>query len=874
MKINIVQLLCCKKRMRPVGLSVFSVGLVLLFSINFTAQISNPGKSAPSVDSFNSDTVKKQTAKGELPPSRVYEFIKPEASKTTRLSKLSEEQKKSSSTMEKKLQIGTVRQLEQPISQVSQGTVYSIARGTVWISEIISEDAVQTRLRFNETDLPPGAKLFVYSAKNPDDVYGPYEKRGESDTGDFWTPPFEGDGVIVEYFVPNQNELAEDKLPFRITEVAHIYRNPLKFGNEGMNDPAEYPCHNEVPAEWSFVAKSVGQFQYVDDEARQVYDCTGTLLSSLAGDFDPIFLTANHCVSSAAEAQSMIIYWFYNSGDYPALSFPSLPRSVGATLLNTKTSQEASDFTLLRIRGAIPMKSGIVFSGWDPTPITSVTSVVGIHHPNGSHKRFSSGIINSAAGNFLGVRWNSGITERGSSGSGLWKGSGANARLIGTLYDGSFGCINSQDNYGKFSVTYPYIASNLQGGSDDAYDAGSGNDLRANAVGIGQGLISNLIVKYADSDWYSVTVPAGFRITATANFTHNYGDINLALYRGNETTPVSISESATGTETVTHTATGGSTIYYLNVSLFDGARNDYTLNVTLQSGSTGVRRALFDYDGDGRADVSVYRPSNGIWYLFNSSTGFTTIPFGISTDKIVPADYDGDGKTDVAVWREDPSNPNRANFYIFNSSTATNRIEQFGQTGDSPLAGDWDGDGRADPTVYRNGANGGQSYFFYRPSSQPGKDFVSVPWGIANDKPVIADYDGDGKTDAAVFRPSNRVWYMLQSTKGYSAIQFGISTDKPVVGDYDGDGKADQAVYRAGISTWYIQKSTTGFAAEEFGISSDLPVPADYDGDGKTDIAVFRLSNNTWYQRRSTLGFGSPQFGLANDKLSPNAFIP
>jgi len=194
--------------------------------------------------------------------------------------------------------------------------------------------------------------------------------------------------------------------------------------------------------------------------------------------------------------------------------------------------------------------------------------------------------------------------------------------------------------------------------------------------------------------------------------------------------------------------------------------------------------------------------------------------------------YDGDGRTDIAVWRENPANPDRAGFYILNSSTGTLREEQFGRTGDSPLAvGDWDGDGRADPSVYRAGtAGGGQSFFFYKPSTRPTVDFVSAAWGIGEDKPVIADYDGDGRVDVAVFRPSNGIWYIAKSGGGFSFVQFGSGEDKPVVGDYDGDGK--------------------------------------------TDIAVFRPENGTLYQQRSTFGFGAAQFGAAGDKPTPNAFVP
>jgi uncharacterized delta-60 repeat protein len=267
-------------------------------------------------------------------------------------------------------------------------------------------------------------------------------------------------------------------------------------------------------------------------------------------------------------------------------------------------------------------------------------------------------------------------------------------------------------------------------------------------------------------------------------------------------------------------------------------------------------RTQFDFDGDGRADISVFRPSMGNWFIQQSNSGFAAYNFGQTGDLIAPADYDGDGKTDLSVFRN-------GTWHLLRSTLGVGTFP-FGAAGDIPVPADYDGDGKADVAVFRP-SNG----TWYIQRSQLG--FLGVAFGDAADKPAVGDYDGDGKADIAVFRPSTGTWYLQRSQLGFTGMTFGQSGDLIVPADYDGDGKTDLGVYRAGI--WYLQRSTLGFTGISFGDAADKPTPADYDGDGKADVAVFRPSNGVWYLLRSTQGFTGTAFGIAEDKPIPNAFV-
>jgi hypothetical protein len=265
-----------------------------------------------------------------------------------------------------------------------------------------------------------------------------------------------------------------------------------------------------------------------------------------------------------------------------------------------------------------------------------------------------------------------------------------------------------------------------------------------------------------------------------------------------------------------------------------------------------------DFDGDGRTDLSVFRPSDNNWYVRKSNGGVDVIGWGLTGDRIVPGRYDNDVKTDFAVFV-----PSENRWYVLGTNGFSVTTYDWGLAGDIPVQGDYDNDGKTDPAVFRPSEN----KWYIRKSS--GGVQVS-DWGLNGDIPISGDFNGDGATDLTIYR--NGDWWVSLSGAGIFVQSWGLPGDKPVPADYDGDDKDDLAVFRPSDNRWYILRSSGGVNVIGWGLAGDVPAPGDFDGDGRDDPAVYR--NGTWYLFQSTNGINISDWGLAGDQPILTGYLP
>jgi subtilisin-like proprotein convertase family protein len=264
------------------------------------------------------------------------------------------------------------------------------------------------------------------------------------------------------------------------------------------------------------------------------------------------------------------------------------------------------------------------------------------------------------------------------------------------------------------------------------------------------------------------------------------------------------------------------------------------------SGATGVGQlgdaatdfiVTEDFDGDLKDDLTVWTEAPATqanFKILQSSTNTIRVEFFGQTgdDPAVVGDYDGDGKADVAVYRcPGVADPDGQCYFFYRGSNAnpggsvTYVPWGFGADGDFfPYVGDFDGDGKNDFCIQRaNPSSPSNGQFVLLKSNGLGVEYIN--WGLSPDFLIPGDYDGDGKTDLCVRRTvtgGTRQHYVLTRTGATGQIQWGITGDSSTPGDYDGDGKTDFAIWRSSSTPndsrfWVLNSSNNSVTQLQWG---------------------------------------------------------
>ncbi|MBN1185968.1 MAG: trypsin-like peptidase domain-containing protein [Bacteroidales bacterium] len=317
---------------------------------------------------------------------------------------------------------------------------------TLWNVRIESPNAYSISLIFKRFVLPEGAKVYIYN-ESQTAYMGAFTSVNNKSYKSLAVGDFPGNHIIVEYFEP---EKVDGELI--IGKVGHAYKDILLDSKSEYAELADE--HINVNClegkDWVLEKHSVAKITFSGGS------CTGAMINNTRNDGTPYFLTANHCISTETEANSVVARFNYENTSCEGSLNYGITLS-GATLIATDTM---ADFTLIRFDESPDSRHAVYYAGWDVEDI-GPGRAVGIHHPQGNPKKISIE-VDSVRSYSYSTQWTDGhvtqpnthwevifdfgFTESGSSGSPLFN---KDKRIVGQLHGGS-----ESDLYGKLSVSW------------------------------------------------------------------------------------------------------------------------------------------------------------------------------------------------------------------------------------------------------------------------------------------------------------------------------------------------------------------------------------------------------------------------------------
>ncbi len=685
----------------------------------------------------------------------------------------------------------------------------SPASGYVAHLKVRSPGALATRVAIQVTNLPAGSEIRFAGSDAPSNVIHAAslnEVLSSVDaSGRYWTPMTDGDTQLIEVFAPSTPNGAG----VAVAAVSHIFAsvsNGFKAATQAKG--ASAACNVDAicaPQTTGFInaKNAVAHMQFVANcglgGTLATCLCTGTLLNdTVTATQIPYFYSANHCISKQSEATTLETYWNYDNpvcrgSDVLPSQSNRISGPIGADLLYADLN---SDVLLLRLRGTPPTTA--FFSGWDAATINPSAPVTVIHHPAGDPKKVTLGqtttpspfTLLSGLGNssYVTATYTSGVTEGGSSGSGIFSITSGSYFLRGGLFGGPSSCAtandpanpSNRDYYSRFDLAYPALKQWL--------DPTPTSPLPA-----------------IPSDIF------GER-RSTLTWVNTNGAVTF--WRNNGTA-------------------------FADTGVTYGPYPGWTLIA-----SDG------DYDGDGKSDLLWQRTDGAITIWLMNGTAIKSQsqvgPYAGWSFFSGNSDFNGDGKTDLIWQRTDGA----ISLWTMNGGTLVQERTHGPFTGWRLLSGnnDFDGDGKSDLLWRRD--TGAVSLWLMEGVNvkQVSPEYGPYPgWTVISGS---SDYNGDGKTDLTWEKSDNAVsvWLMDGATSTQQSNQFGPFTGWRVVPgkrDFDGDGKSDLLWQRTdgAASVWLMNgvasppnASISAALLPGGGSWQLLSTRNEFNGDGKTDL--------------------------------------
>jgi FG-GAP-like repeat len=558
----------------------------------------------------------------------------------------------------------------------------------------------------------------------------------------FWTPTIESAKLLLQVTLPRSTPTTEWSVT--VPSVSHLRELAREAGffKAAAACNIDGPCISPLPA----VADAVALMEFTD--AGNPYLCTGTLMADTAATKMPYFQSAEHCINNQTVASTLATNWFNRSATCGSVTLnPNFAwRTNGAKFLYGSEWATGSDTSFMLLNDQPP--TGVTYAGWSVSG-TAAFATRGWHHPSGDKLKTSLGQSVAFDPTALATTWSSGVTEQGSSGSGLFNDSN---QLVGQLVGGWSACTagvdasgapigpNEPDFYGRFDYAYHLATQDWL------------NVRRQTLVPIRTRLLGDFngdgradLLWRARGGLVSIAFMSGTTVTRWGlidQFSDNVAIMGAGDFNGDNIDDIVWRNMSTGAVTISLMNTSGRVSNWLPVG-----QSPISLNVALEG--------IGDFDGNGRADMLWRNKTSGNSVMSYHNLDGTVASWPVVSNFIDPVrtaaqrvgDINGDSKDDI-VWRNTAS----GNVVI---SLMNGNVPNWISITQSPIptttvieaVADFDNNSRAD-ILWRNTLTG-RSLMSYHNTDGSVSSWPVVSNNIATTVSALGagDFNGDGRAD-------------------------------------------------------------------------------------------------------------------------------